>query len=498
MGKLKVLFVYANCMLDNLIPVSASSIISVLKREGIDVQLFDTTFYRTEERPPDIDRVENLQVLPFDYSSIGISLKEEDFLQAFRQKVIEYKPDLLMLSVVEVTYKQAVQLLESIKDIRPFTLVGGVFAIMVPQEVIDNPYIDAICISEGEDAVAEFCSKYSKGEDYTYVAGMWFKTNNGVVANPTKGLVNLDTIPFLDFSLYEKERFYKPMQGKIFRMVPIEFSRGCPYHCTYCVNHALEEIHKPSGKWFRWKSMDRIFAEIDYFVNHYKVEFFYFISESFLSMPWKKFDEFCSRYQKYKIPFWFNTMPETIKKDKVAKLEEINCFRMGIGLEHGNYEFRKAMLNRKVTNEKMVEACRIVENSKITYSINNIIGFPGETRELVFDTINLNKQIKPDSVGTFVFTPFKGTELYDYCLKHGYINPETEVGDLNRGSVLHNNTLSPQQIKGLLRTFPLYIHFDEEYYPLIEKAEQFNEEGNSIFQRLAAQYRDEHFNERVK
>jgi len=489
----KVLVVYANCMMDNLIPVGISAVIGALHGFGAHVELFDTTFYRTEVRPADYDRVANLQVPDFSYEEMGISIREEDVFVDFRAHVECFVPDLIMLSVVEPTWGQGQRLLEAIRDIRPYVVTGGVFAIMSPETIIASDLVDAVCIGEGEDVVPELCRRFVAREDLSDMAGFWVKTPAGIRRNPIASLVDLNAAPLLDFSLFPPERFIKPMQGRMLKMVPVEFSRGCPYRCTYCANHALEQHFAPSGKWYRWKSLDRIFVELETYAERYDIEFFYFISESFLSMPKAMFAEFCDRYMKLRIPFWFNTRPETITGEKVRMLEEIGCFRVGIGLEHGNPEFRERMLNRKVSNERIIEACRIIEQSTISYSINNIIGFPGETREQVFDTIRLNRQITPNSVGTFVFTPFKGTWLYDYCLERGYIDKNTPVGDLNRGSVLKNNTLSSEEIAGLLRTFPLYVHFAEEMFSFIEKAEKLDEEGSKVFAELSARYVEEHF-----
>lgn len=496
MKPLKVLVVYANCMMDNLIPVGISAVIGSLHGLGADVELFDTTFFRTEERPADYDRVANLQVPDFSYEDMGISIREEDVSCEFRNHVQRFYPDIVMLSVVEPTWGLGQKLLEAIRDIRPYVVAGGVFAIMAPETIITHDLIDAVCIGEGEDAVPEFCRRFIAGVDLTDLAGFWVKTPSKICRNQIAPLVDLNASPLLDFSLFPPERFIKPMQGRMLKMVPVEFSRGCPYRCTYCANHALEKHFAPSGTWFRWKNLDRIFVELKTYAERYNIEFFYFISESFLSMPKAMFKEFCERYMELRIPFWFNTRPETINEEKVRMLEEIGCFRVGIGLEHGSPEFRERMLNRKVSNERIVEACHIIENSKISYSVNNIIGFPGETREQVFDTIRLNRLITPNSVGTFVFTPFKGTWLYNYCMEQGFIDENTPVGDLNRGSVLKHNTLSPEEIAGLLRTFPLYVHFPEEMFPLIQKSEKFDADGNHIFEELAARYRVEHFQRR--
>lgn len=492
---MRILLLYANCMLDNLIPVGLTSLLGAMRQAqpDLEIELFDTTLYRTEEIPPDEDRTANLQVAPVDMAAAGVRLKDEDVHQAFRRALQEFRPDMLMVSFVESTFDQARGLLEAVADIRPYTMAGGVYAILAGEDVIAEPLIDAVCVGEGELSVPEFLRLYRAGEDYTAVRGLWFKQDGRIIRNELMPLADLNSIAHLDFSIFPKERFLKPMQGRIFRMVPIEFSRGCPYRCGYCANHALERHFKPVGRWLRWKNLDRIFAEIDEYVNRYAIEFFYFVSESFLSMAPRAFDEFCERYAAYKVPFWFNTRPETITEHKLRQLEEINCFRVGIGLEHGNEEFRKKMLNRTVKNSRIVEACHMVERSRISYSINNIIGFPGETRELVFDTIRLNRQIHPDSVGTFIFTPFKGTDLHRLCVEQGYLQPDAAAGNLNRYSILSNTPLSDEQLRGLMRTFPLYVYFDEALFPEIERAERFDAEGNAAFQRLAERYMQEHF-----
>ena len=212
-------------MMDNLIPVGASAVLGALKKSSVNIKLFDTTFYRTDDLSNDEDRTETLQVKPFDYSAYGVALKKEDVFVEFRKMVEGFKPDVILISMVEVTYPQGLALLESIKDIKPYVVAGGVFPILASDEVIKNDLIDAVCIGEGEDAMPEFCDKFSSGKDFTTVSGIWFKAKDkSIIKNSIKKLVDLDKTTFLDFSLYEKGRFYKPMQGKIFRMMPLEFS----------------------------------------------------------------------------------------------------------------------------------------------------------------------------------------------------------------------------------------------------------------------------------
>ena len=59
--------------------------------------------------------------------------------------------------------------------------------------------------------------------------------------------------------------------------------------------------------------------------------------------------------------------------------------------------------------------------------------------------------------------------------------------------MLNMPQLPVQALDGLLRTFPLYVHFDKSIWPEIERAEQFDKEGNEIFKSLSEIYKNEAF-----
>ena len=72
------------------------------------------------------------------------------------------------------------------------------------------------------------------------------------------------------------------------------------------------------------------------------------------------------------------------------------------------------------------------------------------------------------------------------------IEPDAIVCDLFH-TTLDMPQLSATEIDSLLKTFPLYVHFDKSYWPEIERAEINDDEGNQIFQRLSDQYHLEAF-----
>ena len=89
----KVLLVYPNYSMVNLLPTNIGILAACLKQNGFQVDLFDTTFYRTSEKTIDEIRIENLQVRKFDLSEFGVQFKPTHYLDDFKAKVWATKPD---------------------------------------------------------------------------------------------------------------------------------------------------------------------------------------------------------------------------------------------------------------------------------------------------------------------------------------------------------------------------------------------------------------------
>jgi len=136
----------------------------------------------------------------------------------------------------------------------------------------------------------------------------------------------------------------------------------------------------------------------------------------------------------------------------------------------------------------IIEACEAIAEAGIPLTINNIIGFPGETRGLVFDTINLNRQLKFDTTNAYAFSPFHGTPLYDACLNEGLISEDTTVKNLTIDAVLDMPQFPKEEIEGLRRTFALYARMPKEYWSDIARAEVDDDEGNRVFKALREEY----------
>lgn len=491
----KVLFIYPNTEMATLVPMNLSLLAPCLKQAGFEVELFDTTFYKWEEISFEQKKVELLQIKPFSYAEKGIFYNKTDMYEDLVKKVTEYRPNLIAITLVEDTFDLGMALLETIKDYDAPVVAGGVFVTSSASDVINNDNVDMVCIGEGEEALVELCEKMDRNEDYSSVKNLWVKKEGQIIKNPMRKLTDLNELPFIDYDIYDKKRLYRPMQGRIYTMLHVELDRGCPYDCTYCEAPKLRRTFQEEGLglYYRRKSVARAIDEIKYLVKKYNGDYVNFNAESFLAKPVSELREFADKYKEIGLPFWCQSRPETVTEEKIQILKEMNCQNMQFGIEHGNEDFRTKVLNRHYTNKQMLDALKLVEKYKIAYTVNNIIGFPDETRELIFDTIRVNREINPTSINCYMLTPYKGTRIYQYCIEKGYLDKKDKVHQLLDGARLKMDSISYEELKGLQRTFSLYARMPEEMFGKIRIAERFDAEGNKMFEELKKIYYEKYF-----
>ena len=499
----RILMFYPNLHMSALMPQVIGIFTALFKREGYAIDLFDATYYKdfdgTKASNANEERVKNRNVAPYsnkDWEKKKGSPSKRGIKEDFIKKVQEFKPDLILVSVLESTYFLAMELLKSvpIKDRKYKTLFGGVFATFATDKLLKEEEVDYICRGEGEDAVMEMCRKLCNGERIDDVRNFSLKDNGQIYQNPLRPAVDINDVPIPDWDLFDPGSIYRPMQGKIWRAVGLETQRGCPYTCTYCNSPSNNVIYKKEVNriFHRKKSIKRIRQELDFLVKKYNPDLIYFVVDTFLAMSHREWDEFKELYMDYKIPFWMNTRAETITPKRAQDLEDMNMLRMNIGIEHGNYEYRKNYLKRNVNNEIQIKAFEMLADKKYTCVANSIIGMPDETRELIFDTIKLLRKLPNniDATGTFIFAPYHGTPLRDLAIKKGYLRDDEICTTSNTAhhSMLRMPTISKEEISAIQKVYSFYVKFPENRWDEIKIAEKDDKEGNAMFKKLGEEF----------
>ena len=485
----------------NMLPPGVALLSACLKREGHKVELFDTTYYNSVDLEGDAvstdsdgSKTDRLMARPYEMPKHVVTVRYTNVFEDFKRKVETFQPDVLALSCTEDMFSLGINLIKQVKHKEILTVAGGVYPTFAPKLILENyDCINIVCKGEGEYALTELLRRLENKQSYENIPNLWVRKSNGtIVSNPTT-MVDMDDNPLIDMSLFEEARFYRPMGGKVYRMFPVETHRGCPYKCAFCNSPSQMAMYKTEqGKSFlRRKSFDNMREELLYYKNETKAEYLYFWADTFFSWTAKDFEEFYDLYQEIKLPFWCQTRPETITEYRVKKLKEMGCARISFGVEHGNEEFRSKYLDRKMKNEVITKGLNTVSQGEIPFSVNNIIGFPLETRELAFDTIRLNKTFDADDRNAYPFTPFTGTPLRKRAESLGLVK-ETDVVQsmVASGSILDMPQFSRSEVNGLCKTFNMYVKFPEEKWDKIKKAEEETTEGKKVFEELKTEFID--------
>ena len=464
----KVLLAYPNLPLMLMPSVAVALFTSICRNKGYQVELFETTYYLSHQESTSEARIKLLQAREFNITEeIGITIKD-DMLGDFRRKVKEFTPDLIIFSVVEDVFLQTIEMLRTIEDLNVPHLVGGVFPTNAPERCMDFDEVKMIGLGEGETTVEAVAEAVRQRDSLHNILGTWYRDgDNQIHQNLQPNLIDInDIIP--DFSLFDTNRFLRPMGGRMFRMVPVESYRGCPYACTYCNSPAVRTFTKNAGlgNYLRRKSIAGFRDELANLCEKIEPEFLYFVDDSFLARPQKEIYDFCDMYEEFKIPFWFNTRAENCDPAMLSRLKEVGCYRMAASVECGNEEFRIKVLRRNVTNKKIIEQFSIVADSGISFSLDIIIGMPGETRSLIMDTVELVHAIQGyDALTASIFTPYHGTTLRKVSVDNGWFDPKTICDQGHSHSLLRMPApmVNADEIEGLVAVFPFYCYFPKTH-----------------------------------
>ena len=503
---MNVLFIFPNFDLCGYKPIAISQLISLMKKQGHKVRLFDTSFYDTKNIIQNRFWIDNkiigeqlLDFIPVDTSQYGFDKIEADIDSIFIGLLNEFKPDIVMASVLSPEALLTFHLFELVKKYNEDipTLMGGNHCYADPDGAITNKFTNMICIGDGEVPLIELLNRLSEGRSYDEIKGLWVKGRNDHV---TRNLLNqyytnLDELPYLDYDEYDRRQLYRVFCGKVYRSGDYTVTRGCYEKCGYCITETANILNSNKYPLRRCISAERIIDELIYLKNRYDLNFFRFQDSSFLSVSIDWLKVFSDLYErKLGLPFCIDVSPQTVTFEKARLLKKMNCVSVSVGVESGNEDFRYKTLNKTVRDKSILEAFSHLNRFEMRTVSFMLIGFPFETRADINDSIMMNRECHVTSPGISSFYPFKGTRLRKLSIAHNLFNPDIEpdgVPLFNRGTpLLYNPRITQDDYQGIIRTFILYSKLPEAMFGEIKKAEKFDDNGNEAFRNLQAYYKE--------
>ena len=479
---MKILFLYPNNEGYFRCPVGLTLIMTILKKEGHEIKLFDTTFMAADDNLDSELREKNGSAKPIVMDHFFDKHTERELISKWIQTIKEFKPDLIAASILEDAYEFCSLFIDAVKkDFDIPIAVGGVTPTISPNVIMEHPNIDFAIQGEGEVAFKELVDALENKTPLSEVGNLWYKDkeNDEVVKNKLVKYMDMNKLPNQDIDIWDDKHFLKPYNGKMYRTGFFEMSRGCMHKCHYCFNRYMQVglAQSETGKYRRNKSFDTIIREVLELHKKKNFELLMFTDDNFLARPYREMEEFYERWSKeVKIPYWINTCIETINEDNLPLLKKSNCVGIGVGMETGSEWVRRNILKKgKMTNQMYYDGFKMMADHKIRSTCNVMIGFPGEFEGDVFETIKLNKKIRAihdelTSCAMSYVAPYAGTVIHNICLDLGLIEVNYQPGfrglckeiTMRREPVIVNPSMSKEKIIELHYSFADYINGKKE------------------------------------
>lgn len=361
-----------------------------------------------------------------------------------------FRPDVVGFTAVETQFIYVDILSRMIRDaVHCFIVCGGVHVTIFPEVVQEAAYLNGAVIGEGEVAFAQLITNIRQGKDYRQTPNFCYfdREKDVVIKNGLLALIsNLDLLPFPDRDILDYASYIDRHD-----FIGFLFNRGCPYRCAYCSNHAIARVYNMPKNYTRFRTTDNCLAEIEEVLSRYGTNKpLYFGDDIFtLNIGWLY--EFLDKYKKAfkRRPFACHTRSNLASEEMFKRLKEAGCYHVMMSIESGNDFIRNRVMKRGISRKQLYDSFRWAHKYGLETNGVTIIGLPHETRETILETIRVAAETNTTSVGTNVFYPYRGTELYELCKKENFLqNNYAHKGAIERkDTVLNLPTISAEEIK---------------------------------------------------
>jgi len=356
--------------------------------------------------------------------------------------------DIIGVSLMTNFFDGAAQITRGLKAGLPTPVVwGGVHPTIRPEECLEHA--DMVCIGEGEDSLLALLDRMAAGEPIQGTANFWFKDEGQVTRNPLSPLPrDLDVYPPPDYSMEDHHILVDgqvvPLTHDIMRTCLREgtvarylgktgyqtmTSRGCPYNCAYCINDTIRKMYGGKGK-LRWRSVGHVMGELVWVRKRMPyVDYVWISDDEFMARPTADLKKFCAQYkEKVGLPFSCLVSPNSVSEEKMAMLVDAGLVYVQMGVESGSARMQELYQRKRMDNERMMRAIRIVNRFKDRMAPPNydfLVDVPFETDADVVESLRFISRIpKPYRLQPFTVILYPGTQLYEKAKRAGLISDE--------------------------------------------------------------------------
>ena len=408
-----------NLDINPLPPLGLGYIAAVLLKQGVEVKIVDALMLGWH----------NKVKVHGNIIRVGLSFEN------IKQIIKNYAPDMVGVNSLFTKQRQNIhEICRLAKGIDPniVTVVGGAHPTVMPDLVLSDDNVDFIVLGEGENAILDILKIVEETGENLQLDGIGYKKNGEKVLIPKETFIrDVDSIPFPAWEVMNLENYFGlgASHGKRHhaRFMPIMTSRGCGAGCSFC------SAHRVWGKRYRMRSAENVIEEMRQLKTKYGIEELMFEDDN-LTLNIKRAEKIFDSMIDEKFNFAWDTpngaAAFALTESTIMKMKQSGCYQLDLALESGSQYVLDNIIKKPLKLNKAKPLIKYAKEIGLTTSIYLIIGMPGETLDQMKETFGLAEELETYEPHVSVATPYPGTELYDLCVKKGYIASDFDLDDL--------------------------------------------------------------------
>ncbi|MFP4040707.1 MAG: B12-binding domain-containing radical SAM protein [Desulfosudaceae bacterium] len=329
---------------------------------------------------------------------------------AVAERIKSLAPDLVGISLLSEIYRDVFHLSKAIRAARPgvFMVLGGPHANALPEIVLEEfKAADLVLRGECEQSIIALCEALNEKKSLATVPGLTYRRAGQIRSNPpSRAIRDIDRLEaparHLLAAAYDNHRYFMILE-KQRPMETVLTSRGCPFHCRFCSNIPAR---------FRARSPENVLDEL---VTRYDegIRTFDIADANFTHDPDRAMAIFeLIIKEKLDISFRFKTRTDAVTERLLQKAGRAGARLVSMGMESGSQSILDRM-DKRTTTAGNFRAARLVMKSGLKLNTGWILGFPGETRETLEETVDLIVKLKPTTANIGWLIPYPGTPVYE-------------------------------------------------------------------------------------
>jgi len=342
---------------------------------------------------------------------------------SFRQRIAGVPSDVVGVTATTLLYNSAKTILETAKEVHPnaVSMIGGSHVSFWDENALnESKSIDVIVRREGETTFLELLQRIQDKRNFAGVLGTTFRGSDGkIVRNEDRPfLMDLDSLPSPAYHLLPLDSYHR--MGKT--IFPIVTSRGCVQWCDFCSTVRM------FGRGYRVRNAKKVVDDMEALHNKYGESQFTFYDDAF-TINRQHTLEMCTdiKARKLNVEWDCETRVDAVDKELLEKMHDAGCITVWFGVESGS-ETMLAKMHKKINREQVKNAFKMAQKAGMMTIASAVIGFPGETEDTAWETINFINSLNPDDIGCYIATPYPGTPMYEEVVKNGWLR----VTDFNK------------------------------------------------------------------